>query len=56
MTGQLEDYTAALDRAMEHARQWIGSLGDRQAAPELDEAGIGRKQGTILTWRGVQSQ
>jgi glutamate/tyrosine decarboxylase-like PLP-dependent enzyme len=33
MTARVEDYAPALARAAEHARAWLGSLGDRRIGP-----------------------
>src|SRR5205085_10840749 len=52
MKSRLEEYAAALDRAAEHARQWIGSLDERRVAPEVDADTIAARVGGPLPQEG----
>ena len=52
MKDRLEQYTTALDRAAEHAREWIGSLDDRRIAPALDADAIAARVSGPLPQEG----
>jgi glutamate/tyrosine decarboxylase-like PLP-dependent enzyme len=56
MGNRLEHYTAALDRAAEHARRWIGSLDDRRVAPALDADALAARVGGPLPREGCSPE
>ncbi len=53
MTGGLDDYSRALDRAAGHARAWLGSLDDRRVPPEADADAVAARVGGALPHAGL---
>ena len=56
MTGGLDDYSAALDRAAGHARAWLGSLDDRRVPPAADADAVAARVGGPLPHAGLSPE
>ena len=56
MSFRLDEYTPALDRATQHALQWIGSLDERRMAPAVDADAIAARVGGPLPQEGCRPE